>query len=34
MMLWWVISATRPETRARRISAIVEAAQQGKRAQG
>jgi uncharacterized protein YdeI (YjbR/CyaY-like superfamily) len=34
MMLWWVISAARPDTRARRISAIVEAAEQGKRAQG
>jgi uncharacterized protein YdeI (YjbR/CyaY-like superfamily) len=34
MMLWWVISAAKPETRARRISAIVEAAGQGKRAQG
>jgi uncharacterized protein YdeI (YjbR/CyaY-like superfamily) len=34
MMLWWVISAAKPETRAQRISAIVEAAEQGKRAQG
>ena len=34
MMLWWVISAARPETRARRISAIVEAAERGRRAQG
>lgn len=34
LMLWWVISAAKPETRARRISAIIEAAEQGRRAQG
>lgn len=33
-MLWWVVSAARPDTRARRISAIVAAARQGRRAQG
>ena len=33
-MLWWVISAVRPDTRARRIAAIVEAAAEGRRAQG
>ena len=34
MMLWWVVSAAKPETRAGRIAAIVEAAEQGKRAAG
>jgi uncharacterized protein YdeI (YjbR/CyaY-like superfamily) len=31
-MLWWVVSAARPETRARRIAEIVVAAEQGRRA--
>jgi len=34
MMLWWVISAARDETRARRIEAIVAQAAVGQRAQG
>lgn len=34
MMLWWVISAVKPETRARRVAAIVDAAREGRRAQG
>lgn len=34
MMLWWVVSAARDETKAKRISAIVEAAARGERAQG
>lgn len=33
-MLWWVISAARPETRARRIAKIVTDAERGVRAQG
>jgi uncharacterized protein YdeI (YjbR/CyaY-like superfamily) len=33
-MLWWVISAGKAETRARRIATIVEAAADGRRAQG
>jgi len=33
-MLWWVISAVRPDTRDRRIAAIVDAAAEGRRAQG
>jgi uncharacterized protein YdeI (YjbR/CyaY-like superfamily) len=33
-MLWWVISAGRPDTRARRIATIVEKAARGERAQG
>ena len=33
-MLWWVISAAKPETRARRIATIVSEAGQGRRAQG
>jgi hypothetical protein len=33
-MLWWVISAVRDDTRARRIDAIVEKAARGQRAQG
>jgi hypothetical protein len=33
-MLWWVVSAAKPETRARRIAAIVERAARGERAQG
>lgn len=33
-MLWWVISAGRPDTRARRIATIVERARAGERAQG
>lgn len=32
MHLWWVISAKRPDTRARRIAAVVAAAQEGRRA--
>ena len=31
-LIWWVISAKRPETRQRRITTIVEAAAQGRRA--
>ncbi len=34
MMLWWVISAARPDTRSRRIAAIVDRAARGERAQG
>jgi uncharacterized protein YdeI (YjbR/CyaY-like superfamily) len=34
MMLWWVISAARPETRLRRITTIVDEAAHGRRAQG
>jgi uncharacterized protein YdeI (YjbR/CyaY-like superfamily) len=34
MMLWWVISAVRPETRAKRVGAIVAQAAVGQRAQG
>jgi uncharacterized protein YdeI (YjbR/CyaY-like superfamily) len=34
MMLWWVISAVRPETRERRIARIVAEAAEGRRAQG
>lgn len=33
-MLWWVVSAMRPETRDRRVAAIVAAAEQGQRARG
>lgn len=33
-MLWWVLSAVKPETRARRISAIVAKAERGERAKG
>lgn len=33
-MLWWVVSASRPETRARRISTIVANAEQGRRVSG
>jgi uncharacterized protein YdeI (YjbR/CyaY-like superfamily) len=33
-MLWWVISAVRPETRATRIARIVAEARDGRRAQG
>ena len=33
-MLWWVISAVRPETRATRVAAIVDQASRGERAQG
>ena len=33
-MLWWVVSAMRPDTRARRVEAIVTAAARGERAQG
>jgi len=33
-MLWWVISAAKDETRARRVEAIVEKAGHGERAQG
>lgn len=33
-MLWWVVSAAKPETRARRIATIVNEAGQGRRAQG
>ncbi len=34
MMLWWVISAAKAETRARRIAVIVDKAALGERAQG
>lgn len=34
MMLWWVVSAAKPDTRARRITAIVAKAEQGQRAAG
>jgi Bacteriocin-protection, YdeI or OmpD-Associated len=34
MMLWWVISAARDDTRTRRIAAIVAKAAVGERAQG
>lgn len=34
MMLWWVISAARDDTRARRIATIIEKAAIGERAQG
>jgi uncharacterized protein YdeI (YjbR/CyaY-like superfamily) len=34
MMLWWVVSAARPDTRARRIATIVTEAEQGRRSQG
>ncbi|WP_370323900.1 YdeI family protein [Euzebya sp.] len=33
-MLWWVVSAARDDTRARRVAAIVDAAREGRRAQG
>ena len=33
-MLWWVVGAARPETRARRIATIVAEAERGRRAQG
>lgn len=33
-MLWWVVSAGRPDTRDRRIASIVEHAARGERAQG
>ncbi len=33
-MLWWIISAVRPETSARRIATVVEKAARGERAQG
>lgn len=33
-MLWWVVTAMRPDTRGRRIDAIVAAAARGERAQG
>jgi uncharacterized protein YdeI (YjbR/CyaY-like superfamily) len=33
-MLWWVVSAGRPETRARRIATIAAEAASGRRAQG
>ncbi len=33
-MLWWVISAVKPETRAQRVDAIVDKASRGERAQG
>jgi uncharacterized protein YdeI (YjbR/CyaY-like superfamily) len=33
-MLWWVVSARRPDTRDRRITRIVDEAAQGRRAQG
>ncbi|MFN0092442.1 MAG: YdeI/OmpD-associated family protein [Acidimicrobiales bacterium] len=33
-MLWWVISAARPDTRARRVETIVSRAERGERAQG
>ena len=33
-MLWWLITAVRPETRDKRVAAIVEKASRGERAQG
>lgn len=33
-MLWWVVSAAKPETRIRRVTAIVDAAAVGERARG
>jgi hypothetical protein len=33
-MLWWVVSAARPETRSTRIAKIVAEAEQGRRAAG
>ena len=33
-MLWWVVSAARPETRASRVARIVSQAEQGRRAAG
>jgi uncharacterized protein YdeI (YjbR/CyaY-like superfamily) len=33
-MLWWVVSATKPETRASRIARIVTEAEHGRRAAG
>jgi hypothetical protein len=33
-MLWWVLSAARPQTRSRRIETIVEKAARGERASG
>jgi len=33
-MLWWVVSAARPETRASRVARIVSQAEQGRRATG
>lgn len=33
-MLWWIVSAMRPETRANRISTIVDEAAHGRRARG
>jgi uncharacterized protein YdeI (YjbR/CyaY-like superfamily) len=33
-MLWWIISAARPATRANRISAVVDGAADGRRARG
>jgi uncharacterized protein YdeI (YjbR/CyaY-like superfamily) len=33
-MLWWIISAGKPETRAKRIATIVSEAEEGRRAQG
>ena len=34
MMLWWVISAVRDDTRSRRIAEVVQSAARGERAQG
>ncbi len=33
-MLWWVVSAARPETRARRVAQVVDGAERGERARG
>jgi uncharacterized protein YdeI (YjbR/CyaY-like superfamily) len=33
-MLWWVVSAAKPETRTRRVDTIAEAASRGERARG
>ena len=33
-MLWWVLSAARPETRAGRVAQVVDGAQRGERARG
>jgi uncharacterized protein YdeI (YjbR/CyaY-like superfamily) len=34
MMLWWVVSASRPDTKARRVATIVAEAEAGRRARG
>ena len=34
LMLWWIVSAARPETRASRVAAVVDEAVHGRRARG